>query len=142
MIMSDLQCVAATAEVDVAAGRASCFVLLLRLKQRFAASRVRVVPAERIPGCPKYAGFSHADAEDTSALYISRRSPLTSAHHPHPSRRAPHTATMNAAVVKAGLALAGLAASLHWVVEGGGFSSNVVLLNSRNWYASILTCTI
>ena len=50
---------------------------------------------------------------------------------------------MNAAVVKAGLALAGLAASLHWVVEGGGFSSNVVLLNSRNWYAYRieLTCT-
>lgn len=40
---------------------------------------------------------------------------------------------MNAAI-KVGLAVAGLLlASLYGAEGGGGFSSNVIMLNSRNW---------
>lgn len=39
---------------------------------------------------------------------------------------------MNAAIKVVGLALVGAFALLYGV-EGGGFSSNVVMLNSRNW---------
>ena len=42
------------------------------------------------------------------------------------------SSTMNAAI-KIGFALIGLCASVDWAVEGGEFSSNVVMLNSRNW---------
>jgi hypothetical protein len=37
------------------------------------------------------------------------------------------------AAIKVGFVLIGLCASLYQLVEGGGFSSNVVMLNSRNW---------
>ena len=48
-------------------------------------------------------------------------------------RRRKVSLTMKAAV-KVGFALIGLcASSLYLVVAGGGFSSNVVMLNSRNW---------
>jgi len=54
-----------------------------------------------------------------------------------------------ATTIKAGLALIGLLASLCLVDGGTSFSSNVVMLNSRNWrrevvsrYIYLLVCNI